>query len=78
MPDSHHHDHDHHHHGHGAAPGGTAELVKDPVCGMDVDPATSEHKAEYQGETYYFCCPHCRAKFVADPEKLRRRRGEGA
>ncbi len=67
MSDSHHHDHDHHHHGHGAA---AAELVKDPVCGMDVDPATAEHKAEYQGETYYFCCPHCRAKFVADPESF--------
>ncbi len=70
MSDSHQHDHDHHHHGHGAASGGTAELVKDPVCGMDVDPATSEHHAEYQGETYYFCCPHCRAKFVAEPEKF--------
>ena len=68
MPDSHHHDHDHRHHGHGAA--GAAELVKDPVCGMDVDPATSEHRAEYQGETYYFCCPHCQAKFVADPESF--------
>ncbi len=70
MSDRHQHDHDHHHHGHGAAAGGTAALAKDPVCGMDVDPATAEHKAAYQGQTYYFCCPHCRAKFLADPESF--------
>jgi YHS domain-containing protein len=22
---------------------------------------------EYQGKTYYFCCPHCVHKFEADP-----------
>ena len=41
--------------------------VKDPVCGMDVDPATSKHRAEYEGQTYYFCSEHCRAKFEVDP-----------
>ena len=42
--------------------------VADPVCGMDVDPATSEHHAEHDGTTYYFCSGHCRAKFGADPD----------
>ena len=41
--------------------------VKDPVCGMDVDPATSGHNSELEGERYYFCSGHCRAKFEADP-----------
>jgi len=41
--------------------------VKDPVCGMDVDPATSKHRAEYDGQSYYFCSEHCRAKFEVDP-----------
>lgn len=41
--------------------------VKDPVCGMDVDPATSEHVAEHEGTTHHFCSAHCRARFAADP-----------
>lgn len=42
-------------------------VVKDPVCGMDVDPATSEHRADHDGATYFFCSAHCKAKFIADP-----------
>jgi len=26
-------------------------------------------KVEYEGKTYYFCCPGCDAKFKADPKK---------
>ena len=43
--------------------------VKDPVCGMTVDPATARAKAEHQGRRYYFCCPPCAEKFTADPAK---------
>src|SRR5271157_1283111 len=43
--------------------------VKDPVCGMNVDPATAKAKAEHAGQTYYFCCPHCAQKFTAEPQK---------
>ena len=39
----------------------------DPVCGMSVDPATSKHRFDYQGQTYYFCSASCRSKFAADP-----------
>ena len=42
--------------------------VKDPVCGMDVDPATAEHVAEQEGATHHFCSAHCQARFVADPQ----------
>lgn len=42
--------------------------VKDPVCGMDVHPDTSEHRLEHDGQTYYFCSGHCRAKFEASPQ----------
>ncbi len=42
--------------------------VKDPVCGMDVDPHGTEHRARHNGAPYYFCSAHCRDKFVADPE----------
>ena len=40
----------------------------DPVCLMDVDPATAKWKAEYGGRTVYFCAPSCRRQFLADPE----------
>ena len=43
--------------------------VKDPVCGMSVNPATAKAKWDYLGQTYYFCCPRCAEKFQADPEK---------
>ncbi len=44
-------------------------LVKDPVCNMDVDPATAAGWSEYKGQTYYFCSPGCVKRFNADPEK---------
>jgi Cu+-exporting ATPase len=57
-----HTDHSHHdHHAHNAA------AVRDPVCGMTVDPATSKHRFDYRGETYHFCSAGCRTKFAADP-----------
>ncbi len=42
--------------------------IKDPVCGMDVDPHTTEHRAEHQGASYYFCSARCQEKFTAGPE----------
>src|SRR5690606_8969013 len=58
--------HKHHHHAPAEATGG---MAKDPVCGMDVNPATAKHVREYEGETYYFCNPRCAEKFEADPER---------
>lgn len=29
----------------------------------------SSPSAEYEGKTYYFCCPGCDSKFKADPKK---------
>ncbi len=44
--------------------------MKDPVCGMDVEPADAAGgHAEYRGTTYWFCNPVCREKFVADPAR---------
>ena len=47
----------------------SATTVKDPVCGMSVDPATAKHRLEHEGKTYYFCCAHCVEKFKAEPQK---------
>lgn len=63
-----HHSHDHA--GHDRTPG--SSTVKDPVCGMDVDPATATHRAEHGGRTYVFCSAGCEAKFRADPERYTR------
>jgi heavy metal translocating P-type ATPase len=46
----------------------TTPVVKDPVCGMDVDPATSPYSSERDGQTYHFCSEGCQAKFEASPE----------
>jgi P-type Cu+ transporter len=43
--------------------------VRDPVCGVTVDPATSNHRFDQQGETLHFCSAGCRSKFAADPAK---------
>ena len=44
-------------------------MEKDPVCGMDVDPHTAKHRAEFEGKTYYFCSAGCRQKFLSHPEE---------
>jgi Cu+-exporting ATPase len=44
------------------------DAVRDPVCGMRVDP-TSARSFTHGSETFYFCSAGCRAKFAADPEK---------
>src|SRR4026209_2664362 len=49
--------------------GSDPRLAKDPVCGMDVDPHTAKHRAEYAGHTYYFCSARCRERFVSEPAK---------
>ena len=43
--------------------------VKDPVCGMDVDPATTQHHVRNEGKDYHFCSAGCAEKFTADPQK---------
>ncbi len=43
------------------------EKVKDPVCGMEVDPKEVSLTSEYEGQAYYFCGPMCKKTFDADP-----------
>ncbi|MBZ9660382.1 heavy metal translocating P-type ATPase [Mesorhizobium sp. ESP-6-4] len=69
-----HSDH-HHHHAHGGgccsaknvAPD-TEAVIRDPVCGMTVDPAAGKPTAEHGGRTFHFCSERCRTKFQAEPE----------
>ncbi len=43
---------------------------KDPVCGMDVNPATARYKTPHHGKEYFFCSAGCLAKFQTNPEKI--------
>jgi len=44
--------------------------VKDPVCGMEIEETKAKAKEVYKGDTYYFCCPHCREKFIKAPDSF--------
>ena len=46
-----------------------AATVKDPVCGMDVNPEKAAGQYEHRGKMYYFCNPRCLEKFRAEPAK---------
>jgi P-type Cu+ transporter len=50
-----------------SAPESTTAVERDPVCGMNVNPATSKHIHEHQGRRFYFCCAHCVEKFKLNP-----------
>ncbi|RUU45884.1 heavy metal translocating P-type ATPase [Mesorhizobium sp. M6A.T.Ce.TU.002.03.1.1] len=68
-----HSDHDHHAHSGccsaKAAPSIADAVIRDPVCGMTVDPAAGKPTAEHGGHRYHFCSESCRSKFAAEPEK---------
>jgi len=51
-------------------PAPSAAKAKDPVCGMDVNPATARYKTLHNEREYSFCCAGCLAKFEANPEKI--------
>jgi YHS domain-containing protein len=44
-------------------------MVKDPVCGMEVNERHAGHRTQYRGDTYYFCSESCKAAFENHPEK---------
>ncbi|MDX2149932.1 MAG: YHS domain-containing protein [Bryobacteraceae bacterium] len=42
-------------------------MVRDPVCGMEFEAEEAQATADYEGQTYYFCCPECREQFLKKP-----------
>ncbi len=44
-------------------------MAKDPICGMTVDEKKAKFKSDYNGKTYYFCSPTCKATFDKNPKK---------
>lgn len=43
-----------------------AEIAVDPVCGMDVEISTAEHRYDFNDNTVYFCSANCQNRFLAD------------
>ena len=66
---AHHHAHAHGHASHQHEDKSPPTMVKDPVCGMDVDPSTTRFQATFDGRTFYFCSQNCHDKFKANPEQ---------
>jgi Cu(I)/Ag(I) efflux system membrane fusion protein len=61
------------------APVASAKTVKDPNCGMPVDPASAAAAGNtfaYRGVTYYFCSSQCKQTFQNDPAGSARRQGD--
>ena len=45
-------------------------IAIDPVCGMEVDTATSDLSFEFEGTTYWFCGRGCLLEFKDDPKQV--------
>jgi xanthine dehydrogenase accessory factor len=45
-------------------------IAVDPICGMTVAAVAGTPSVEHGGETIYFCCEGCKAKFMAQPEHV--------
>ena len=61
------HDHIEHVQTGGEAP--ETHRVRDPVCGMSVNPHTTLHRATHAGHTQYFCSAGCKTKFETEPQR---------
>jgi Cu+-exporting ATPase len=47
-------------------------MVRDSVCGMDVNPETSNWVAKQEDLDYYFCSESCQRAFVNSPSRFMR------
>lgn len=49
---------------------GLGKKVKDPVCGMSIDPKAAAGTHDHAGKTYHFCSGSCLQKFKAEPARF--------
>jgi len=54
------------------------EMVTCPVSGKTIKKSEAAGSHEYNGKTYYFCCPNCKEKFLENPEKYSKQKEETA
>ena len=58
-----------HHHEETKQEGAAKQVIKDPVCGMNITTESAFSKQEYGGRTFYFCSARCLDKFRSGPAK---------
>ena len=46
-----------------------SQVIRDPVCGMTVDPNVGKPTSEHGGRTFHFCGAGCKAKFEVTPDQ---------
>ncbi|MCL4561685.1 MAG: cation transporter, partial [Chloroflexi bacterium] len=45
-------------------------MVKDPVCGMEIEPQSAFASREHMGQVYYFCSENCLSQFDKNPHQF--------
>ena len=45
------------------------DTVKDPVCGMEIQPNEAAATEQHGGQFFYFCSEGCHRAFLADPHR---------
>lgn len=43
-------------------------MLKDPVCGKRISRGKAHVTLEYEGVTYFLCCPLCQTEFERSPK----------
>ncbi|MFW9815081.1 MAG: YHS domain-containing protein [Candidatus Thorarchaeota archaeon] len=49
-------------------------MVKDPVCGLEVNENVTKYYSDYMGKRYYFCKQSCKTSFDDSPDFYSQRR----
>ena len=52
-------------------------MVKDPVCGMEIDSSQAAAQTIYEGQAYYFCSQECRRTFEENPRECLQQSASG-
>jgi YHS domain-containing protein len=47
-------------------------MLTDPVCGKRIKRNRAHIAVDYEGITYYLCCPLCQTQFEREPQKFAR------
>ena len=43
------------------------KVIRDPICGMPVEPKKAKFKIMVRGRVYYFCSEYCKRRFLERP-----------
>ncbi len=69
--------HEHHHRDPSNDQPAVSGLVRDPVCGMEIDPRKAAEQVTHDGVTHSFCSSGCASKFRDDPHRYLSAAGHG-